>query len=142
MADEKKKWQDSYPEGYYDVEILDNTYEEKKTGNIALKVKVSVVKLDKTKNGAPAGNLIMNGHRYVEFYFTDGTIEKTKSFLAEVGFKGSDLRVLDAKHPNHVKLSGKFRASNKPEMYRGENEKYKGKMQDKFDYLPAGGGSN
>lgn len=134
----KQARQETYPEGSYELEVLGQTFAESKAGNPYLAVKIKVNKLEKTKNGSPVpAGLIMDGHRFINLHFTEGTIERTKAFLKDAGYRGSDLRTLDAKHPQPASLAGyKFKGSCK-------HETYEGKTRDKFEaYSNNGGGNN
>lgn len=137
MSDDKK-FQQIYAEGSYELEALDNTWAESGAGNPYLAVKVKVVKMEKTKNGSPIPTQIMDGHRYINLSFTEGTIERSRAFLKEAGYRGSDLRELDAKHQNHKSLAGyRFKAGCKHE----PDFKDKSKTRDKFEAYSNNGGN-
>lgn len=146
MAEQQeKKFQDLYAEGYYEAVILDNTFTQKKLPNSEapdpnatpyLVVQIKVTKMKKTLKGGPAAtNQIMDGHRSISLFFTEKSLEYTKEFLKQAQFRGSDIRVLDAKHPQHVNLKGfAFEV-------KCTHQTFNGKVRDKFDHqvFAAGG---
>src|SRR4051794_23313056 len=118
----KPKYQEIHPKGIYEVEITGQALAETKgtptnPSKPYLKLKIKILALKKADNGQKP-TIILNGTRFLDLYFTEKTIERTKKLITAAGFKGKSLLQLSPEHPQHSSIVGfKFDASNTPEQY-------------------------
>jgi hypothetical protein len=127
MENKKSKFQDLHPAGNYRLKVLSHVVARTKEGKPYLKMKCEVLSLISGGNGT---EIKFGSYRFVDLYFTEKTIEKTKGHLKAAGFSGAPSQ-LDPSSANHVSIAGyEFDASNNPETYES-------KTRDKFDAWPV-----
>lgn len=142
MAETTSRFQDLYPAGIFRLKVIGQKLGVSSKGSMYLKLKVEVLSLKKADKPS-SQPIIFGGHRFVDLYLTEKTIEKTKAFVLAAGFKGKSIKQLDPDHSDFQSLIGfEFDATNKPEKSQSSNEKYAGKIQDRFSALPVGGSSD